>query len=217
MIHIFNHHSVPPSEPRDVHVTEATTSTIHVSWTEPSYGGNPYLDSYILCLNSDCQATDSSTKNLVVNLNQGQIHVINMYAISKSGNVTAQSDSSNAVCFANGKRYNDKDLLIPLRLSYLSSSIDSPHSLAFVNSGSSWAFVEWEEPSVSCQDSKYKITCNGTSHVTTTTSHNVTKLYSSTKYTCTVVAVCENSICSQKSAELTFHTRKRVVCLRPSF
>ena len=84
---------VPPSEPRNIHVKQLNTTTVLVRWKEPTYHGSPHLMGYGLCCNITCITTlDSNAFNGVeVNLDEGKLYVITVYAISKSDNITRES------------------------------------------------------------------------------------------------------------------------------
>ena len=95
---------VPPSEPQNIYVKQLNTTTVLVSWKEPSSHGSPHLTGYRLCYNSTCTTTlDSNAFNGVeVNLDEGKLYVITVYAISKSDNITGKSPPG-AFTFTMGK------------------------------------------------------------------------------------------------------------------
>ena len=72
---------------------QLNTTTVSVSWTEPSIRGSPHLMGYRLCYNSTCITTlDSNAFNgFEINLDEGKLYVITVYAISKSDNITRES------------------------------------------------------------------------------------------------------------------------------
>lgn len=95
---------VPPSEPRYLHVVEKNSSSIHVCWNQPFEHGSPYLAGYELCYNNNCEYFGVRDCAEVKLLSQGNTYNITVYAISKSGNVSAKSPPSN---FINCKRYTN--------------------------------------------------------------------------------------------------------------
>ena len=84
---------VPPSKPWYIDVEQLNTTTVLVSWKEPSSYGSPHLTGYRLCYNSTCIITlDSNAFNGVeINLDEGKLYNITVYAISKSDNITRES------------------------------------------------------------------------------------------------------------------------------
>ena len=95
--------SGPPSEPHDLRVVEINSSSVRVCWNEPLKHGSPYLTGYKLCYSGICEDVDVRDCVEVNHLKQEKTYKFTIYAISESGNVSAESLPSNTVMFIMGK------------------------------------------------------------------------------------------------------------------
>ncbi|MFC0430939.1 fibronectin type III domain-containing protein [Kutzneria buriramensis] len=159
-----------PATPKGLTVAGTTTSTISISWTEPS-GSDPAV-SYDVFEGQTLVTTSSSTSATVTGLAAGSSHTYTIAAVDAAGNLSPNS--------------------APVTASTQSGSNGpaTPTGLAVTGTTTSSISLSWTEPSGSDPAASYKVYEGGNLVTTaTTTSATVTGLAPGSSHTYVVTAV----------------------------